>query len=73
MNAGVYHKRTMSELKANLFTSCYNLLKYCIDLKKSGSAVDNALPDQIIGIFHADWRNFIQDPYWLHDKTQNPA
>ncbi|HLO59229.1 MAG TPA: patatin-like phospholipase family protein [Bacteroidales bacterium] len=52
------------------FTSCYNLLKYCIELKKSGSAVDNALLDQMIGVFHSDWIKFINDPFWLHDETK---
>jgi hypothetical protein len=52
------------------FTCCYNLLKYCIELKKSGSAIDNKLLDQMTDIFHSDWRKFIQNPYWLHDELQ---
>lgn len=50
------------------FTACYNLLKYCIDLKNSKAKVDNDLLDKMIKIFNADWENFINDPYWLHNE-----
>lgn len=49
------------------FTACYNLLKYCIDLKKSEAKVDQDLLDEMIGKFQADWKKFITNPYWLHD------
>jgi predicted acylesterase/phospholipase RssA len=50
------------------YTACYNLLKYCIDLKKSNAKVNAKILDAMIVIFQADWNEFIKDPYWLHDK-----
>jgi len=52
------------------YTACYNLLKYCMDLKKSKVGVDPELLDQMINIFQADWNKFIKDPYHLHDYLQ---
>ncbi len=52
------------------FTACYNLLKYCMDLKKSEANFDEILLDQMIGIFQADWNKFIKDPYYLHDYLE---
>ncbi len=49
------------------FTACYNLLKYCRDLKdRKVNAPDL---DEMIQIFDTHWKAFIKDPYWLHDKT----
>ena len=63
--------RAVSRLKnlvaCGQFTACYNLLKYCMDLKKSEANVDESLLDQMIEIFQADWNKFIKDPYYLHD------
>jgi hypothetical protein len=50
------------------YTACYNLLKYCIDLKKSDTKVDTKTLDTMIGVFQTDWKKFIENPYWLHDK-----
>lgn len=52
------------------FTACYNLLKYCIDLKETKASVDTKLLNQIIDTFQADWKKFIKNPYWLHDELQ---
>lgn len=52
------------------YTACYNLLKYCMDLKKNEANVDPLLLDQMIDIFQADWNEFIKDPYYLHDYLQ---
>jgi hypothetical protein len=52
------------------FTVCYNLLKYCMDLKKSEVNVDDELLDQMISVFQADWNKFIKDPYYLHDYLE---
>jgi len=52
------------------FTACYNLLKYCMDLKKSEANFDEILLDQMIEIFQADWNKFIKDPYYLHDYLE---
>ena len=66
--------REVSRLKnmvsCGQFTACYNLLKYCMDLKKKGANVDPQLLDQMISIFHADWNKFIKDPYYLHDYLE---
>ncbi len=48
------------------FTACYNLLKYCIDLKEKGADVDQKLLDEMIKAFQKDWEKFVKDPYWLH-------
>lgn len=50
------------------FTACYNLLKYCIDLKKNNASVDIVLLDQMIGIFQNDWNRFLKNPYYMHDS-----
>jgi len=52
------------------FTACYNLLKYCLDLKKAKVNVDQELIDEMIGVFKTDWELFIENPYWLHDKLK---
>lgn len=52
------------------FTTCFNLLKYCVVLKKTKASVDPKLLDQMIDTFQADWKEFIKNPYWLHDKLQ---
>jgi len=52
------------------YTACYNLLKYCMDLKKNEVNVDPQLLDQMIHIFQTDWNKFIKDPYHLHDSLQ---
>ena len=52
------------------FTACYNLLKYCMDLKKQKANVDPQLLDQMIGVFYADWNKFIKNPYFLHDYLE---
>ncbi len=66
--------REVSRLKnlvaCGQFTACYNLLKYCMDLKKSEVNVDAILLDQMIGIFQADWNKFIKDPYYLHNYLE---
>lgn len=51
------------------FTACYNLLKYCIDLKKSEEYEDSELLDEMIDNFQSDWKKFIKDPYYLHKKS----
>jgi predicted acylesterase/phospholipase RssA len=66
--------REVSRLKnlvsCGQFTACYNLLKYCMDLKKTEVNVDAVLLDQMIGIFQDDWNKFIKDPYYLHDYLE---
>ena len=66
--------REVSRLKnlvaCGQFTACYNLLKYCMDLKKSEVNVDAVLLDQMIAIFQTDWNKFIKDPYYLHDYLE---
>ena len=66
--------REVSRLKnlvaCGQFTVCYNLLKYCMGLKKSDLNIDHALLDQMIVIFQADWNKFIKDPYFLHDYLE---
>ncbi len=52
------------------FTACYNLLKYCMDLKKKDANVDTVLLDQMIEVLQADWNKFIKDPYFLHDYLE---
>jgi hypothetical protein len=52
------------------FTACYNLLKYCMDLKKNEANVDPQLLDQMISIFYDDWNKFIKDPYHMHDYLE---
>ncbi|MCU4174175.1 patatin-like phospholipase family protein [Carboxylicivirga sp. N1Y90] len=47
------------------FTVCYNLLKYCLDLKKDGADVDQTELDEVTKLLKADWERFIDDPYWL--------
>ena len=49
------------------FTACYNLLKYCVDLRKAEVDVDRELLDQMIRVFQHDWNAFIKDPYYQHD------
>ncbi|MFA8436609.1 MAG: patatin-like phospholipase family protein [Marinifilaceae bacterium] len=50
------------------YTACYNLLKYCIDLKKDRAPVDDPqLLDEMIEVFQKDWTEFIDNPYFLHD------
>lgn len=51
------------------FTTCYNLLKYCIDLKTSKADVDKKLLKEMTQKLMDDWNRFIEDPYWLHDST----
>ena len=53
------------------FTACFNLLKYCVDLKSSKAKVDPELLDEMIEVFANDWRKFIKNPYWLHDQDKN--
>lgn len=64
--------REVSRLKnlvaCGQFTACYNLLKYCMDLKKNNASVDLVLLDQMIGIFQNDWNKFITNPYYMHDS-----
>ena len=66
--------REVSRLKnlvaCGQFTACYNLLKYCMDLKKSEANFDEILLDKMIGVFQADWNKFIKDPYYLHDYLE---
>jgi predicted acylesterase/phospholipase RssA len=66
--------REVSRLKnlvsCGQFTACYNLLKYCMDLKKSEANVDEILLDKMIVIFQSDWNKFIKDPYYLHDYLE---
>ncbi len=50
------------------FTACYNLLKYCMDLKKTKVNIDKNDLETAIKSLLADWKHFIDDPYWLHDK-----
>jgi len=50
------------------FTACYDLLKYCVDLKESKANVDSALLNEMIDVLQADWKHFIKNPYWLHDN-----
>ena len=52
------------------YTACYNLLKYCIDLKKAKANVDPELLNEMIDIFLTDWNEFVKDPYYLHDDYQ---
>ncbi|MBU1013357.1 MAG: patatin-like phospholipase family protein [Bacteroidetes bacterium] len=53
------------------FTACFNLLKYCVDLKSSKAKVDPELLDEMIKVFANDWKKFIKNPYWLHDQYRN--
>jgi predicted acylesterase/phospholipase RssA len=66
--------RDVSRLKnlvaCGQFTACYNLLKYCMDLKKNKVNVDTVLLDQMIDIFQDDWNKFIKNPYYLHDYLE---
>ena len=62
--------RLKNLISCGQFTACYNLLKYCIDLKKSKAKVDSALLDKMIKIFQEDWKEFIKNPYCLHDKLE---
>ncbi|MCZ4693355.1 patatin-like phospholipase family protein [Ancylomarina euxinus] len=66
--------REVSRLKnlvsCGQFTACYNLLKYCMNLKKSQARVDTQLLDQMISVFYADWNKFIKDPYYMHDYLE---
>ena len=66
--------REVSRLKnlvaCGQFTACYNLLKYCMDLKKSEVNVDAILLDKMIEIFQADWNKFIKNPHYLHDYLE---
>lgn len=52
------------------FTACYNLLKYCHDLKESGAKVNAEVLEKMIKILDADWKAFINNPYWLHAKSK---
>ena len=36
------------------FTACFNLLKYCIDLKNSGAVVDVTLLEEMTAVFLND-------------------
>ena len=51
------------------FTACYNLLKYCFDLKKDKVDVDQQLLQDMTEAFMDDWLKFIKDPYWLHSES----
>ncbi len=63
--------RKLSRLKnlvsCGQFTACYNLLKYCLDLKKTDVKVDRELLDQMINILQKDWLKFNENPHYLHD------
>ena len=50
------------------FTACYNLLKYCIDLKKDKADIDQSTLETISDEFMKDWKHFIAEPNWLFDK-----
>lgn len=60
-------ERLKNLVSCGQFTACYNLLKYCMDLKKNEANVDPQLLDQMISVFYADWNKFIKNPYYLHD------
>ncbi len=51
------------------FTACYNLLKYCHDLKERNVNAPDL--DKMITIFETHWKSFIKDPYWLHDRPKS--
>ncbi|TLX76434.1 patatin-like phospholipase family protein [Labilibacter sediminis] len=53
------------------FTTCYNLLKYCIELKQSDADIDRTLLNEVSKTLMQDWKKFINDPYWLHDESIN--
>ncbi len=55
------------------YTACYNLLKYCIDLRNTEVDVDRELLDQMIQTFQRDWNTFIKDPYYQHDYYRQGA
>jgi len=60
-------KRLMNLVSCGQFTACYNLLKFCIDLKNSEDYEDPKQLDNMIKIFQKDWEKFRKNPYWLHD------
>lgn len=62
-------QRLKNLVSCGQFTGCYNLLKYCHDLKKADVNVDSVVLDNIIEVLQADWSKFIDDPYWLHDRS----
>ncbi len=60
--------RLKNLISCGMFTACYNLLKYCHDLKDDEADVDQDQLDQMIKVFEADWKRFIDNPYWLFEK-----
>ena len=50
------------------FTACYKLLNYCYEIDKNNVNVDKTLLKTMKSNLETDWKKFIENPYWLHDK-----
>ena len=61
------------------FTACYNLLKYCHEIKDAIEStrstvkpeVDKEILAAMIKVFQYDWKRFIKNPYWLHEELNS--
>lgn len=63
-------ERMKNLVSCGQYTGCYNLLKYCIDLKNKEDYDDPKELDELIKIFQGDWERFRKDPFWLHDASK---
>ncbi|MBN2774161.1 MAG: hypothetical protein JXR31_07925, partial [Prolixibacteraceae bacterium] len=62
--------RLKNLISCGQFTACFNLLKYCLDLKEADVQVDKTLLNKMIDIFQADWEKFTDNPYWLFEELK---
>ncbi len=60
--------RLKNLISCGQFTACFNLLKYCIDLKNLGAVVDTKLLEEMTTVFFNDWKKFVENPYWLFEQ-----
>lgn len=62
-------QRLKNLVSCGQYTACYNLLKFCIDLKNNKDYKDPHQLDEMIKIFQEDWEKFRKNPFWLHDES----
>lgn len=62
-------ERMKNLVSCGQYTGCYNLLKYCIDLKNKEDYEDPKELDELIKTFQGDWEKFRENPFWLHDAS----
>ncbi|MBN1821568.1 MAG: patatin-like phospholipase family protein [Prolixibacteraceae bacterium] len=62
--------RLKNLISCGQFTACFNLLKYCLDLKEADVQVDKTILNKMIDTFQADWEKFTDNPYWLFEELK---